>query len=295
MTNYLNICIPSYKRAGVVTIFNCIPKSFRENVFLYVRKEEYEEYSALYSDRCTIVPIEGVTNIGETRQKIVEHQKGNLILMIDDDLSLHDAYVNESGMLRARPSISEDSFYKLMEYIDELCGVGFLHGGFLFAAFPRTPVEYPYRVNSASACAVYLDLRSLPLELVDYRDWPVSEDAFVWLNLISHGYDFAKISKWMLKQPKAKPNTKLAQGGCWDTRNAENIATTQQRLLTLFPDYFRVMPMQRDPIHYGDGSVEHTKQQRVSVSKRKHVERMKKINPNYTWGVVHRPEYPPPK
>ena len=90
----IKIIIPSYKRCGKITTLDSIPISYKDNTFLFVRKEEYDLYYNEYKERCNIIPLENVNNICETRKRIVEYFDGQKIWMLDDDLVIYEGFVN---------------------------------------------------------------------------------------------------------------------------------------------------------------------------------------------------------
>lgn len=83
------ICIPSYNRPKpkiLDSVYEDLPLVF------FVRKEQIPQYRYLRK-RFRVIPITGVSNIGQTRAKIVKwaHVKGyNNIFMLDDDISSVD-------------------------------------------------------------------------------------------------------------------------------------------------------------------------------------------------------------
>lgn len=126
------ICVPSYNRPNPKILASCsedIPLVF------FVRREQLREYSHLRS-AYRVIPIDGVTNIGETRAKIVKwaQKKGyDNIFMLDDDITQLDylyPYKLPSGKTSMRShglncgtgskELSETAFKMWMLWLDRL-------------------------------------------------------------------------------------------------------------------------------------------------------------------------------
>ncbi len=76
----MKICVPSYRRYKTATT----PKYIKSSI-LYVKESEYNDYKKNFNNEIVKVPNE-ITGITATRNFILEHQKGQDILMLDDDL-----------------------------------------------------------------------------------------------------------------------------------------------------------------------------------------------------------------
>lgn len=100
------ICVPSYNRS-VPKILECADTSLP--LVFFVRREQLPEYKYIRK-WFRVVPIDGVSNIGETRAKIVKWatKKGySNIFMLDDDITQVDylyPFTLESGNTCMRSS-----------------------------------------------------------------------------------------------------------------------------------------------------------------------------------------------
>lgn len=81
------IAIPTYNRPNAIALRRV--KTVGLPVYLFVRREQLELYSS-FSKEYTLVPIDDVQEIGETRRALVEHlyRAGyKWVFMLDDDIS----------------------------------------------------------------------------------------------------------------------------------------------------------------------------------------------------------------
>lgn len=83
------IAIPSYKRPNGIAISRL--KNIPLKKFLFIRPEDYDSYKSVAEENgFHIVRLKNVTDIGNTRQKIVEycnHKGFEWVFMFDDDIS----------------------------------------------------------------------------------------------------------------------------------------------------------------------------------------------------------------
>ncbi len=238
----INICIPSYKRCGKVTTFDSLPPSYNKNIFLYVRREEYDDYLKAYSTLCAVVPLDNVFNIGMTRQAIINHQYPNKILMIDDDVSIHEHYIDTLGWLRPQKTvIDENQFYTLLTTIEELMLKGAAHGGLRPSVYSLNsmkghksyrPSQLPFLVNAYTFTNTWYDLSVIPKELFIFDKWVMFEDLAMWAQLVSRGYDSAKLGTFLTTSVFDGNH-----GGCWDTRTIHTINEQATSLHEMFPTY----------------------------------------------------------
>ncbi len=100
----MKICCPSYKRSQTATT----PKYITEAI-LYVKESEAKEYQKNFKNEIISVP-DGIDGITATRNYILEHQKGNDILMLDDDL-LEFFYFEKAERIDLRQSTENQREY----------------------------------------------------------------------------------------------------------------------------------------------------------------------------------------
>ena len=240
----INICIPSYKRSDNLKTLDWIPLSYKDNVYLYVRENEYDAYHANYGDKCHVIPITNVNNIGETRRALCDHQltlnKSNRIWQLDDDVTIHDAYFATwckpiSGCPVIRPfknAVSESLFYALIHQITTAIDNGYAHGAITpNTGFPRKGYNYPTRVNTFAFTNTWLDLSKIPPHLITYPLGNLACDNYIWLALITNGFKSLTISNFIANS--SKPGTK---GGCTTQRTNTSWKSDVDRVILDFPN-----------------------------------------------------------
>lgn len=234
----IKIAIPSYKRPNDVTTISWIPLEYHENIYLFVRAEEYAAYAAKYST-VNIVQLSNVNNIGETRQRIVEHLANEKLWMIDDDVFLHRSFVDKSKWrgyhtIRAHKKIpvGNADFYDAIEFIEDQMRLGFVHGSYLPAIFPRNTLNYPTRINTWSFSNTFLDLTRIPTDLLVYEKMDQLEDMYQWLTLCKAGFDSVTMINFLTSSSKSN-----SPGGCSSYRNVTNFNNACNKILKDFPEY----------------------------------------------------------
>lgn len=289
--NQIKICIPSYKRAECVKTLDSIPLAYARNVYLYVRDNEVEAYSR-YSNRCQIIALPShVSNIGETRKAIIDHQGVNRIWMLDDDLDFCKSYIsapNYKGDTFVRPfskkmpKFADSDFMELLAYINNLIDDGFAHGCVQNAGLARKGHVYPMRVNHYGYTNTFLDLSTIPKSLIVYNDYTLLEDLAQWLTLVTNGYDSAKIYSFLTRDISNTSNAeKRDLGGCYETRTS--IATNEcaQRLLREFPDYIQMRTSSIGTLAMIDGNDQTRIRVQPRVPRAKHTAIMRNRFPEY--------------
>jgi hypothetical protein len=287
----LKICIPSYKRSDIIKTLDYIPLMYKHNVYLYVRDSEYDEYHAKHGDKCTVIPLSNVSNIGQTRQAIIEHQYGNRIWMLDDDLSFTRMYVTEPNYRgdsfvrqhsKKMPKFCDSDFYELLDYINLLIDNGFYHGVVFTCGMARKGYNFPMSVNHYGGGATFLDLSVIPKSLIVYKDYAVLEDVAQWLNLLKNGYDSAKIYSFGVIDTSNASSNKRDKGGVYETRTAKASNDSANRLLQLYPDYISIRPTTTGVLEMIDGLDNERIRIQPKVNKTAHTERIRaSVNPNY--------------
>jgi hypothetical protein len=226
----INIVIPSYQRSDNVITLNNIPASYKENTYLYVRHEEYELYKH-YEDKCNIIQLKNCKNIGDTRQYIVEHMQGKKIWMIDDDIQIHKAFLNEeqNAVRNEKPIVNEEQFYDCLKLIENYMNT-FYHGHLRLPIFPKGKTYWPARVNTWGFTNAFFNLEKINVKDIDYKHMTLCEDMYVFLSLIEKGYDRISISEYQVKGSPAN-----AKGGCSTYRTVENHNAALEKIHELFP------------------------------------------------------------
>ena len=226
----INIVIPSYQRSDKVVTLDSIPLSYKDNVYLYVRPEEYELYKH-FENRCNIVQLENCENIGDTRQFIVEHMKNKKIWMLDDDLKIFKAHLNEEvNIIRnEKLVVNEQQFYDCLTLIENYMDT-YYHGHLRLPLFPKGKSYWPARVNTWGFTNVFFNLEKLDVKNIDYKHMTLCEDMYVFLSLIDQGYDRVSIAEYQIMG--SPPN---AKGGCSTYRTIENHNRALEYIHEKFP------------------------------------------------------------
>lgn len=227
----VKIAIPSYKRSDDQVTLDFLPKSYKENIFLFIRKEEYNDYSK-YENKCNIVTMDNVKDIGETRQFIIEYMNGSKLLMLDDDLHIAETYIDAKDIIRNNKiPLNESKFYEFIDYLDKEMDE-FYHGNLRIHIFPKNvKSDYPARVNSFCFTNGFFNLEKLKLEDINFKELDLCEDLYVFLSLIKLGYDALSISKYRCEGKKSN-----AAGGCSEYRTIEKQNRAYEKINELFPE-----------------------------------------------------------
>lgn len=103
------VFVCSYKRPQATFLKRSVDYKFP--LYVFVREEEYEDYKWLLKrPNTTLIPLTGVTNIGQTRRKAVLYaarHRFSKIFMFDDDITRLDLsqYDIKSGKVKASGTI----------------------------------------------------------------------------------------------------------------------------------------------------------------------------------------------
>ena len=239
MNKVIKIAIPSYKRPNSVLILNSIPQSYKDNTYLFVRREELEEYSQNYSHKCNIIPLDNVTCISDTRLAIINYFGNDRIWLTYDDNKIHVAeYLEEKKIIRPNTKnvVNEEQFYDCMEYINEIMDKGYSHGLLRLVLFARGGNYWPYRVNCYGFTNVFFDFEKIKKSEVPYlNEVELLEDLYVFLSLVDKGYDNCMISKYMVSSSPAN-----SPGGCSVRRNTLRTNRAVEKIANTFPKYVKI-------------------------------------------------------
>jgi hypothetical protein len=233
----IKILIPSYQRAGKVRTLQMIPESYRKYTHLIVRAEEYEAYRKHYGDECLIVTVRDVSNMGETRQRMVEMFAGQRVWSIDDDTLFHKTFEDKAGIIRPNKAwVSEDEWYELIDYVNGRMDDRFPHGGIPLAIFPkRWATDWPYRANTYYFTNLWLNLEVLKTTDFECDKWSCMDDAYTYMSLIEKGHDACCLQNFLGSQPESN-----APGGCSTYRTSELWNAKIRELVARFPMLCRI-------------------------------------------------------
>jgi hypothetical protein len=240
----IKIAIPSYKRVDRVRVFETIPESYRDNVYMFVRVEEEEEYRNKWGHRCHIIPIDGVTGVATTMDKMVKYFNDERIWCIDDDVTLHHGVIDHKGIVRkSKEEISEEEFYKLISFIDEQMDMGYDYGMVKYMLFPRGSDWYPTKKMTTpyGSGNIFFNLSKINRDHIDYKktgdEWC---DGYVAINLYKYGHDPIVIAKWL-----AYPNKWNAPGGCSVNRSVKGLNEGATILAKELPEFVKLRTSKR--------------------------------------------------
>ena len=196
------IAIPSYKRhnakffrSPIITDLQKHGVNLKETIFLFTRNdpEEINGYKHFEdAGYCTIVPLDGVTELGGTRKKIIEYfnaKNVNRLIMLDDvidGMMISEPQKTSSGSICMKDTKRYDSYEMLClwewlhnEYHDETDPEG-VKGCTLSAvplisvAFSDTFINRTYCINNgvSFSSAVMLSLDDLREHNINYEPVP---------------------------------------------------------------------------------------------------------------------------
>jgi hypothetical protein len=230
----MKIVIPSHNRPDSQITLNSIPKSYRENTFIVVRKGEQEEKYKHLSNEVNILALE-CNDISTKRDAITKHFAGEKIWMVDDDCTLFNAsFIEEKDVIKLISETSEEDFYEFIEYTSELLDK-YPHGVVRPAVFARGKNYMPYRLNTWAFTNTFLNLKTLNSQDLNYTYSNYAEDVVAFLSVIDSGYDSFCLSKWMIKSQKpGKP------GGMTGIRNEKLMTDAAIKINGKFPKHTRL-------------------------------------------------------
>jgi len=196
-----------------------VPAKWHSNTEVVVRPEEFEVYRGTVAPSVGVVALPGgITHIGQTRQWILERHVGDRVLMIDDDTVLSRPLLR-AGVIRVRKSsnymTTDEEFDDAMGMLDDIMDGGTPMTGFKAMVFPRPHDTgwYPTRKYCYTFTNVALDLSVIDPATLRLGDWPVLEDLYLFLELVSRGFRQEVITKYLVAT--LPPN---APGGCSEYR-----------------------------------------------------------------------------
>jgi len=232
----MKIVIPSHNRSESIRSLEIVPDSYSKNVYIVVRSgEQYEKYKK-YEDKYNVLAFDNLKGISDKRDAICRHFADQKIWMVDDDCSLHCAYLNEEkDIIKVyKERANEQEFYECMDYCSDLIDT-YPYAVLRPQIFPKGKKAWPYNLNSWAFTNSFLNLKTLDADTLRYDLLPYSEDIVAFLSTIDAGYDVANVSKWMVKTMKPGHS-----GGMSDIRDAELIEHASAELGRLFPMHIKL-------------------------------------------------------
>ena len=215
----MKIYIPTYKRVdNQITIKN-IPDELKELTYLVVRKEEYKDLIK-YHNRIIILP-DDITNIGQTRQYIIDTVGNAKILFLDDDLNFFKREKNTKKLKKC----TEKEFIQLYEWFLNTINQGYPMVG-LSSRQGNNYFEgnYEYLVRIMTVYA--LDVEMLKKLNIRFDEMELMEDFNVALTLIRNGFLTVINTEFAFGQKSSH-----AKGGCSEYRTAERQSQNARMLV----------------------------------------------------------------
>lgn len=230
----LTIYIPTYKRAGRVTTLRQMPKSIMHHVKIVVRQEEFSEYVKEYPENDVVMLPEGITNLSQTRQWIMDNCKTRFLMQLDDDLDWSFRADRNHYKLTYFKDNDERFLAMLSEmlvFMDENdvvhCAVSAREGN------NRTPQTWQFNERYMRAYIFDLDVVR---RIVKYSEECCGcEDFHAALQLITAGHRSAHIFAYAQGQ-----GTSNAKGGLSTYRTLEYHSAAITKLQEAFPKYVKL-------------------------------------------------------
>jgi hypothetical protein len=227
------IVIPTYKRLNrqitLKWILEKMPFFKKEDIFMVVREEEYEESKSLYSEKCEIVSV-NVIGIGPKRQKIHELFMNDYIFVLDDDISFYEKSYDEKNKkyLNNLTFNYEEIFLNFQHaIIKENC----YFGGCRPATVPPDKDLPKMSFNMRLITNTFFFNPLIKLKL-NFLRVPLGEDFDVTLQLLTNGY-----KNVLLNHIYAKCAPTQSAGGCSTYRTIENHNESQLKLYNYWKDF----------------------------------------------------------
>jgi len=230
------ICIPSYQRAerlmgrGQHTLAY-IGDALNDNIFLFVREEEYESYVPVVEKYgIGLIPIsDEVDGIKGTRDDILAWAKMNKIdklIMLDDDLRL-DYKPNAKKYIRMIDGMYfNQMIYALMFHCERDIPVV----GITARQFSDSKIA-PYQMDTRIIQVFCLHMPTISAENIWFSqfDIPFMTDYAFVLTMLQKGYHNLCLNKYCRDDNSQTP------GGCSGVRTVELASKSAVRLSKMFP------------------------------------------------------------
>lgn len=243
------ICIPSYNRPNPKIIRKALPGL---PLVFFVRKEQKELYKPLEKEYpgCKIVTISGVSNIGQTRRKIVkwaQHYGYDNIFMLDDDiLSVDYLYPGETSgghtcmrsnrLNRGKVSSVTPSGFRVWQYIVEnilASDVAITSPIYRPDSWNMKNCNAQYRYNTGQCIqCIHLNVGLLKQAGLNYKSSEIvgNEDLALQFHVLESGLKTCMITDVVYDCPKI--NT--GKGGCEGASGIQDPKERYQYYIDLF-------------------------------------------------------------
>lgn len=230
------VAIPSYKRAGNVKTFGLLADAFtKDEVILATQtKEDYEAYTALYSDKATII-LREAHSCGESRNNLLDYCESNGVkelLFLDDDIrhirTMYDA------------KLIGDDFRKLMEKCFDIARENNITLFGSYATDNKLSMKKTITRNIIDGMLCGLMDTSVRYDIT----FTTKSDYELSLRLMSQGKKVARFNSFA---PAQVPRTK---GGCEELRKRPEYYDFAGLLVDAYPELVKLHPKRKGEIKF---------------------------------------------
>ena len=235
------VYIPTYKRLDRQPTATALAKA-GVNVALVVRQEEAlraVEVAANLSKNApgavtvaTLPPT--VTNIGQTRQWIMEHSNEEVVIMMDDDLVFARRGKRDDNPLYLSPC-DDDDIYLMVGWLEEITYTGYCLAGISAReGNNRKEGMYEHCARMMRAWAIH---RKTFFDIgARFDNLPCIEDFDVILHFLVNGYENIINNTYTTNQAGSN-----VAGGCSTYRTLEVQADAARALAAKYPDFVKAV------------------------------------------------------
>lgn len=243
------ICVPSYKRPDA-TILQALGREPDLPIVLFIRAEEKSLYHK-WKNKCRVVLLSNVHNIGQTRAKIIEWAWKNKIphiFMLDDDIDELDyLYPHETrngtmcmraarqNMERPWKGINKIAFKMWMCWVEKSDNPALSTISYRPDSWHMKNENADPAYNSAACIqCVCVDTRQMYKNKINYRDTEEcgNEDYALQFDIMSAGLKTAIFRDLMYGCPAVGS----VAGGCENASGIANVPERYEKYIKLFKE-----------------------------------------------------------
>ena len=218
------IYIPTCGRSDRQITWNNLPQKWKDKTVLVVDSTEVNKY-----DKPILSIPEGMKGIASIREWIVKQTQEEKICMFDDDLDLvYTRKTDESGPTNKKLNDDEvDEMMNLMsEWLDDhvFCG--------LDATWSHPQFDIDYKFCGRVCSNVFYNIKTLPMNEINWTDLEISEDYNIALQLLTRGFSNKVSTRY-----RVSPVGNFSAGGCSSYRTIELHNESFIKLQEKFPKF----------------------------------------------------------